>query len=208
MSSYSSFDQACANAIRTLTLDAVQAAKSGHPGMPLGMADVAYVLYKKFFRYNPHDIHWFNRDRFIVSAGHGSMLPYSLLYLTGQPEMTIDEIKRFRQWGSRTPGHPENFLTPGIEVTTGPLGAGASNSVGMALAEAWLGATYNKVNHAIVNHYTYTIVSDGDLQVAAVPIAQKNSVDEARAKAQGKVLQFYGAGGSDGKSSGGNLSVN
>ena len=164
MSSYSSFDQACANAIRTLTLDAVQAAKSGHPGMPLGMADVAYVLYKKFFRYNPHDIHWFNRDRFIVSAGHGSMLLYSLLYLTGQPEMTIDEIKRFRQWGSRTPGHPENFLTPGIEVTTGPLGAGASNSVGMALAEAWLGATYNKVNHAIVNHYTYVIVSDGDLQ--------------------------------------------
>ena len=164
MSSYSSFDQACANAIRTLTLDAVQAAKSGHPGMPLGMADVAYVLYKKFLRYNPHDTKWFNRDRFIVSAGHGSMLPYSLLYLTGQPEMTLDELKRFRQWGSRTPGHPENILTPGIEVTTGPLGAGTANSVGMALAESWLGATYNKEGHAIVDHYTYSIVSDGDLQ--------------------------------------------
>jgi len=164
MTTYTSFDQACANAIRTLTLDAVQAAKSGHPGMPLGMADVAYVLYKKFLRFNPQDVKWFNRDRFIVSAGHGSMLPYSLLYLLGQPEMTIDQIKRFRQFGSKTPGHPENFITPGIEVTTGPLGAGTSNSVGMALAEAWLAATYNKESHQIVDHYTYSIVSDGDLQ--------------------------------------------
>ncbi len=163
MSNYTPFDQSCANAIRVLTLDAVQAAKSGHPGMPLGMADVAWVLYKKFFRFNPVNVKWFNRDRFIVSAGHGSMLPYALLYLTGQPEMTLDELKRFRQLNSKTPGHPENHLTTGIEVTTGPLGAGTGNSVGMALAEAWLAAQYNKdIN--VIDHFTYCIVSDGDLQ--------------------------------------------
>ncbi len=163
MSNFTSLDQACANVIRTLTLDAVQTANSGHPGMPLGMADVAYVLYAKFMRFNPRNPKWFNRDRFIVSAGHGSMLPYAILHLTGYEAMTLDEIKRFRQYGSITPGHPENHLTPGIEVTTGPLGSGTANSVGMALAEAWLAAKYNRDGFDIVDHYTYAIVSDGDL---------------------------------------------
>ncbi len=132
--------------------------------MPLGMADVAYVLYKKFFRFNPKDPKWFDRDRFVVSAGHGSMLPYSLLYLTGYAEITLDELKRFRQIGSKTPGHPENHMTQGIEVTTGPLGAGTGNSVGMALAEAWLAAKYNRADLKVVDHQTYAIVSDGDLE--------------------------------------------
>ncbi|MCS6774164.1 MAG: transketolase [Thermoflexales bacterium] len=164
MSTFTALDQACANAIRTLTLDAVQTANSGHPGMPLGMADVAWVLYSRFMRFSPKDPKWFNRDRFIVSAGHGSMLPYAILYLTGYEAMTLDEIKRFRQWGSLTPGHPENHLTPGIEVTTGPLGSGTANSVGMALAEAWLAARYNRPGFELIDHYTYAIVSDGDLQ--------------------------------------------
>jgi transketolase len=164
MSNYTSFDQRCANLIRTLTLDAVQTANSGHPGMPLGMADVAYVLFSRFMRFNPKHPYWFNRDRFIVSAGHGSMLPYSLLFLTGYADMPLEEIKRFRQWQSKTPGHPENILTPGIEVTTGPLGSGTANSVGMALAEAWLAAKYNTAGVNIIDHFTYCIVSDGDLQ--------------------------------------------
>ena len=164
MSNYTSLDQRCADVIRTLTLDAVQTANSGHPGMPLGMADVAYVLFSRFMRFNPKNPYWFNRDRFIVSAGHGSMLPYSLLFLTGYDSMPLDEIKRFRQWESKTPGHPENILTPGIEVTTGPLGSGTANSVGMALAEAWLAAKYNRAGVNVVDHFTYGIVSDGDLQ--------------------------------------------
>jgi transketolase len=161
--SYGDFDRACANAIRTLTLDAVQTANSGHPGMPLGMADVAYVLYTKFLRFNPHNPKWFNRDRFIISAGHGSMLAYSLLYLTGY-DMTLDDLKHFRQIGSRTPGHPENITTTGVEVTTGPLGQGTANSVGMAMAEQWLAAKYNRDGLNVVDHYTYSIVSDGDLE--------------------------------------------
>ncbi len=132
--------------------------------MPLGMADVAWVLYSRFMRFDPKAPRWFNRDRFIVSAGHGSMLPYSILYLTGYEAMTLDEIKRFRQWGSLTPGHPENHLTPGIEVTTGPLGSGTANSVGMALAEAWLAAKYNRPGFNVIDHHTYAIVSDGDLE--------------------------------------------
>lgn len=160
---YGDFDRAAANAIRTLTLDAVQTASSGHPGLPLGMADVAYVLFTKFLRYNPHNPKWFNRDRFILSAGHGSMLLYSLLYLTGY-DMTLDDIKNFRKAGSRTPGHPENIMTPGVEVTTGPLGQGTGNSVGMAMAEAWLAAKYNRDGLNVVDHYTYAIVSDGDLE--------------------------------------------
>ena len=164
MSNYSALDRACANAIRTLTLDAIQKAESGHPGMPMGMADVALVLYKSFMRFNPREPWWFNRDRFIVSAGHGSMLPYSLLYLTGSPTLGIDDLKQFRQLGSKTPGHPENHVTPGIEVTTGPLGAGTANSVGMAMAEAWMATKYNRDGLNVVDHYTYAIVSDGDLQ--------------------------------------------
>lgn len=160
---YSALDQKCANVIRTLTLDAVETAKSGHPGMPLGMADVAYVLYARFMRFDPRQPDWFNRDRLIISAGHGSMLPYAILHLTGY-DLPLDELKRFRQWGSRTPGHPENHLTPGIEVTTGPLGQGCGNSVGMALAEAWLAARYNRDGYNLIDHYTYVICSDGDLQ--------------------------------------------
>lgn len=187
MSNYTQIDQTCANVIRTLTLDAVQAAKSGHPGMPLGMADVALVLYKKFIRFNPLDYRWFNRDRFIVSAGHGSMLPYSLLYLTGQPEMTLDELKRFRQYGSKTPGHPENHITQGIEVTTGPLGAGTANSVGMALAERWLAAKFNRSGFDVVDHYTYSIVSDGDLEEGV----SHESASLAGHLGLGKLIWFY-----------------
>ena len=164
MTHYTDLDHACANAIRTLTLDAVQTANSGHPGMPLGMADVAYVLHAKFLRLDPQAPKWFNRDRFVVSAGHGSMLVYSLLYLSGAPGMPLEELKRFRQLHSRTPGHPENHSTDGVEVTTGPLGSGTANSVGMALAEAWLAAKFNRPGHTVVDHRTYAIVSDGDLQ--------------------------------------------
>jgi transketolase len=164
MSQYTSLDHASANAIRALTLDAVQTANSGHPGMPLGMADVTYVLYKHFLRTNPNALDWFDRDRLVVSAGHGSMLPYALLYLTGAPGMPIEQLKRFRQLDSLTPGHPENHITPGVEVTTGPLGSGTANSVGMAIAEAWLAARFNRDGAKLVDHYTYAIVSDGDLQ--------------------------------------------
>jgi transketolase len=187
MSKYTAHDQACANAIRTLTLDAIQKAESGHPGMPMGMADVAYVLYKKFMRFNPREPWWFNRDRFVVSAGHGSMLPYALLYLTGDPKMTLDEIKRFRQLGSQTPGHPENHITQGIEVTTGPLGAGTANSVGMALAEAWMAAKYNRDGLNVVDHFTYAIVSDGDLQEGV----SHESASLAGHLGLGKLIWFY-----------------
>ena len=155
-------DQLCVNTIRTLSIDGVQKANSGHPGMPMGMADAAYVLWTQFLRYNPKNPDWSNRDRFILSAGHGSMLLYSLLHLTGY-ELSLDQLKQFRQWGSLTPGHPEYGLTPGVETTTGPLGQGFANGVGMAMAEAFLSATYNRDGHTIVDHYTYAIVSDGDL---------------------------------------------
>src|SRR5262245_40529726 len=136
------------NTIRTLSLDAVQKANSGHPGLPLGMAPAAYVLWTKFLRHNPKNPKWFNRDRFLLSAGHGSMLIYSLLHLTGY-DLSLDELKRFRQWGSKTPGHPERGHTPGVEVATGPLGQGFGNGVGMAIAEAWLAARYNRPGHNI-----------------------------------------------------------
>src|SRR5687767_9033181 len=155
-------DQLCINTIRTLSLDAVQKAESGHPGLPLGAAPMAYVLWTRFLRFNPKDPKWPNRDRFILSAGHGSMLLYSLLYMAGY-DLPLDELKRFRQWGSKTPGHPEYGLAPGVEVSTGPLGQGFGNGVGMAIAEAFLAATYNRPDHPIVDHYTYAIVSDGDL---------------------------------------------
>jgi transketolase len=187
MSTYSDLDRASANAIRTLTLDAVQTANSGHPGMPLGMADVAYVLYKKFFKTDPTAPKWFNRDRFVVSAGHGSMLPYALLYLTGAPGMPIDELRRFRQLGSKTPGHPENHITAGIEVTTGPLGSGTANSVGMALAEAWLATKFNREGHAVLNHHTYAIVSDGDLQEGV----SHEAASLAGHLGLGKLIWFY-----------------
>src|ERR1700724_2963911 len=155
-------DQLCINTIRTLSLDAVQKAESGHPGLPLGTAPLAYVLWTRFLRHNPKNPKWENRDRFLLSAGHGSMLLYSLLFLTGY-DLSLDEIKRFRQWGSKTPGHPERLDAPGVEVTTGPLGQGFANGVGFAIAEAWLAARYNRPGHKIVDHHTYAICGDGDL---------------------------------------------
>src|SRR6266540_5229181 len=155
-------DQLCINTIRTLTLDAVQKAKSGHPGLPLGAAPMAYVLWTRFLRHNPRNPKWENRDRFLLSAGHGSMLLYSLLHLTGY-DLPLDELKNFRQWGSKTPGHPEYGLTPGVEITTGPLGQGFANGIGMAMGGAHLGAKFNKPGHEIIQSYIYGIVTDGDL---------------------------------------------
>lgn len=155
-------DQLCINTIRTLSLDAVQKANSGHPGLPLGAAPMAYVLWTRFMRHNPRNPQWENRDRFLLSAGHGSMLLYSLLYLTGY-DLPLDEIKNFRQWGSKTAGHPENVLTPGVEITTGPLGQGFANGVGMAMGAAHLAAKFNQDGFPLIDHYIYGIVSDGDL---------------------------------------------
>jgi len=152
----------CVHTIRTLSMDAVQKANSGHPGMPMGMADAAFVLFTRHLKFNPSNPHWFDRDRFILSAGHGSMLLYSLLHLTGY-NISIDDLKSFRQWGSITPGHPEVGHTPGVETTTGPLGQGFANGVGFAIAEAHLAAVFNTPEHKVVNHFTYAIVSDGDL---------------------------------------------
>lgn len=158
----SRLDELCINTIRGLAMDAVEAAKSGHPGMPMGAAAIGYVLWTKHLRHNPRNPKWFNRDRFILSAGHGSMLLYSLLHLTGY-DLPLEEIKRFRQFESMTPGHPENFMTPGVEVATGPLGQGCGMSVGVAIAERFLAATFNKPGHEIVDHRTYALCSDGDL---------------------------------------------
>jgi transketolase len=149
------------NAIRFLAIDAIEKSKSGHPGLPMGAAPMAYVLWKQFMRYNPKNPQWFNRDRFVLSAGHGCMLQYALLHLTGYDSVTLDDIKQFRQWESRTPGHPENFETPGVEVTTGPLGQGICNGVGLAMAEAHLAARFNKPDCKLVDHYTYVILGDG-----------------------------------------------
>lgn len=155
-------DQLCINTIRTLSLDAVQKANSGHPGLPLGMAPAAYVLWTKFLRHNPKNPKWFNRDRFLLSAGHGSMLIYSLLHLTGY-DLPLEELKRFRQLHSKTPGHPENILTPGVEITTGPLGQGFANGVGMGIAQAHLAARFNEKGFPVIDHFIYCICSDGDL---------------------------------------------
>lgn len=155
-------DQLCINTIRTLSLDAVQKAESGHPGLPLGMAPTAYVLWTKFLRHNPKNPKWFNRDRFLLSAGHGSMLLYSLLHLTGY-DLPLEELKRFRQLHSKTPGHPENILTSGVEITTGPLGQGFANGVGMAMAQAHLSAKFNRKSFPVIDHHIYCICSDGDL---------------------------------------------
>jgi transketolase len=149
-----------ANAIRALAMDAVEQAKSGHPGLPMGAADFATVLFTRFLKFDPTDPAWPDRDRFVLSAGHGSMLIYALLFLTGYASMTIDEIKRFRQFGSKTPGHPENFITTGVETTTGPLGQGLANAVGMAIAERHMAAVFG---NEVVNHKTYVLASDGDL---------------------------------------------
>ena len=155
-------DQLCINTIRTLSLDAVQKANSGHPGLPLGMAPAAYVLWTKFLRHNPRNPKWFNRDRFLLSAGHGSMLLYCLLYLTGY-DLSLDELKNFRQLHSKTPGHPENILTPGVEITTGPLGQGFANGVGMGIAQKHLESLFNREGFPVIDHFIYCICSDGDL---------------------------------------------
>ncbi len=154
-------EQLCVNAIRALAMDAVQQANSGHPGMPMGMADAAFVLWTRFLKHDPARPDWPNRDRFVLSAGHGSMLLYALLHLSGVLDM--EELKQFRQWESRTPGHPEYGLTPGVETTTGPLGQGFGNGVGMAIAERVLAERFNRPGFPVVDHYTYAIVSDGDL---------------------------------------------
>ncbi|EOA26645.1 hypothetical protein CARUB_v10022709mg [Capsella rubella] len=149
------------NTIRFLAIDAVEKAKSGHPGLPMGCAPMSHILYDEFMRYNPKNPYWFNRDRFVLSAGHGCMLHYALLHLAGYDSVREEDLKSFRQWGSKTPGHPENFETPGVEVTTGPLGQGIANAVGLALAEKHLAARFNKPDNEIVDHYTYSILGDG-----------------------------------------------
>jgi transketolase len=179
-------DEQRINAIRFLAVDAVQKANSGHPGMPMGAAAMAYTLWSRHLRFNPQDPHWLNRDRFVLSAGHGSMLLYALLYLTGY-DLTLDDIEHFRQLGSKTPGHPEVERTPGVEATTGPLGQGVGNAVGMAIAEAHLGAVYNRPDQPIVDHFTYCICGDGDLMEG---ISQE-AISLAGHLKLGKLILFY-----------------
>lgn len=157
------FTDEAINAIRFLTVDAVEAAQSGHPGMPMGMASIAYTLFKKYMKFNPKNPDFVNRDRFVLSNGHGSMLMYSLLYLFGYDSISLEDIKQFRQLGSRTPGHPENFETKGVEVTTGPLGQGLANAVGLAIAEEYTSTMYNKPDCKIIDNYTYVFNGDGCL---------------------------------------------
>ena len=156
-----SLKELCINSIRFLAIDAVEKANSGHPGLPMGAAPMAFVLWDRFMRFNPKNPKWLNRDRFVLSAGHGCMLQYALLYLTGYDSVSLEDIKQFRQWGSKTPGHPENHITKGVEVTTGPLGQGIANAVGFALAEAHLAASFNKPDCKLIDHYTYVILGDG-----------------------------------------------
>jgi transketolase len=155
-------DQLCIDTVRFLSVDMVQKANSGHPGLPLGAAPMAYALWTRWLKHNPRNPHWADRDRFVLSAGHGSALLYSLLHLTGY-DLSLDDIRQFRQWGSKAPGHPERGHTPGVETTTGPLGQGMANAVGMAIAEAQLAARYNRPDHAVIDHHTFALVSDGDL---------------------------------------------
>jgi transketolase len=175
-----------ANAVRMLSIDAVNQAQSGHPGMPLGMADIATVLWNKFLKHNPKNPLWFNRDRFVLSNGHGSMLLYSLLHLTGY-NLSIDELRHFRQLNSKTPGHPELGHTPGVETTTGPLGQGLANAVGMALAERILATQYNRDHLELVNHYTYTFIGDGCLMEGI----SHEACSLAGTLGLGKLIVFY-----------------
>ena len=179
-------DDLCINTIRFLSIDAVQQANSGHPGAPMGAAPMAYVLWDRFLKHNPTDPQWPDRDRFILSAGHASALLYSLLHLTGY-DLPLDELKRFRQLGSKTPGHPEYGLAPGVEVTTGPLGQGFANGVGMAIAERWLAHHFNRPGHEIIDHYVYALVSDGDLQEGVA----SEAASLAGTLRLGKLIYFY-----------------
>jgi transketolase len=181
-----SLDELCVNTLRTLSIDMVQKANSGHPGLPMGAAPMAYVLWTRHLQHDPSDPHWPDRDRFVLSAGHGSALLYALLHLTGY-DLPLEQLKSFRQWGSKTPGHPETFATLGVEATTGPLGQGAANSVGMALAERMLAARFNRPGHALVDHHTYALVSDGDLMEGVV--AEAASL--AGQLALGKLVWLY-----------------
>jgi transketolase len=177
----------CINAIRFLAVDAVNKSNSGHPGAPMGQAPIGYLLFAETMNYNPQDPQWVNRDRFVLSSGHGCMLQYSLLHLAGYKSVSMDDIKQFRQWGSKTPGHPENFETEGIEVTTGPLGMGISNAVGLAAAEAHLAAVYNKPGLTLIDHYTYTIAGDGCMQEGI----SHESCAYAGHLGLGKLIAFY-----------------
>ncbi len=179
-------DELSINTIRFLSVDAVEKARSGHPGTPMGAAALAYVLWDRFLKHNPRDPHWINRDRFVLSAGHASMLLYSLLFLTGY-DLSLEEIKNFRQWGSKTPGHPEYGLTPGVETTTGPLGQGFANGVGMAVAERILAERFNRPGLEIINHYTYALVSDGDMEEGV----SSESASLAGALKLGKLIYLY-----------------
>src|SRR3970040_126678 len=183
-----SLDLLCINTLRTLSIDAVQKANSGHPGLPLGAAPMAWVLWSRHLKHNPRNPAWPDRDRFVLSAGHRSMLLYSLLHLTGY-DLSMDEIQAFRQWGSRTPGHPESFVTKGVEATTGPLGQGSANALGMAIAERFLAHRYNRPGHTVVDHVTYALVSDGDLlegvNAEAAPLAGHLGL--------GKLIHLYDA---------------
>ncbi|MFC1872114.1 transketolase [Chloroflexota bacterium] len=176
------------NTIRFLAVDAVDKANSGHPGAPMGMAPLAYVLWDNFLSHNPADPAWPNRDRFILSAGHASALIYAMLHLTGY-DLSLEEIKQFRQWGSRTPGHPEHGLTPGVETTSGPLGQGFTNGVGMALAERWLAARFNQPGHEIISHYTYALVSDGEMMEGV----SSEAASLAGTLGLGKLIYLYDA---------------
>jgi transketolase len=179
-------DQLCINTIRFLSVDGVQKANSGHPGAPMGMATMAYTLWTKHLRFNPKNPHWANRDRFILSNGHASMLIYSLLFLTGY-DVPLDQLKQFRQWGSITPGHPERGLTPGVEVTTGPLGQGFANSIGEGIAEAFLSATFNKPDYNLFDHYTYVFMGDGCMEEAV----SHEAASLGGHLQLGKVIAFY-----------------
>src|ERR1044071_4904381 len=179
-------DQLCINTIRFLAVDAVNKANSGHPGAPMGLAPVAYVLWTKHLRFDPADPNWFNRDRFILSNGHASMLHYALLHLTGY-DLSLDDLKQFRQWGSKTPGHPERGDTPGIEVTTGPLGQGFANAVGMAIAEQFLASTFNREGHEVIDHYTYVIAGDGCMEEGIT----SEAASLAAHLELGKLIAFY-----------------
>jgi len=180
-------DTDCINAVRFLAVDAVSKANSGHPGAPMGQAPIGYVLFAEEMNFNPKNPQWINRDRFVLSSGHGCMLQYSLLHLAGYSSVSMDDIKQFRQWGSKTPGHPENFETAGIEVTTGPLGMGISNAVGLAAAEAHLAAVYNKPGMPLIDHYTYCIMGDGCMQEGI----SHESCAYAGHLGLGKLIAFY-----------------
>ncbi|MBI4268047.1 MAG: transketolase, partial [Chloroflexi bacterium] len=186
MTTNNPLDELCINTMRFLAIDAVEKANSGHPGTPMGAASMAYVLWDRFLKHNPENPAWPDRDRFILSCGHASMMLYALLYLTGY-DLSLDEIKNFRQWGSKTPGHPEYRLAQGIEATTGPLGQGFGNAVGMAIAERWLANTYNRPGHEIIDHHTYTIASDGDLEEGA----SSEAASLAGTLRLGKLIAFY-----------------